>query len=72
MKPLGDKPPSGRKLVALLWPYFKPDLGILGVGAGALLVRGRLEVGDGGVINVVAEHIAPLSVGAKVAARNFR
>jgi len=41
-------------------------------GAGALLVRGRLEVGDGGVINVAAEHIAPLSVGAKVAARNFR
>jgi error-prone DNA polymerase len=41
-------------------------------GAGALLVRGRLEVGDGGVINVVAEHIAPLAVGAKVAARNFR
>jgi hypothetical protein len=29
-------------------------------------------VGDGGVINVVAEHIAPLAVGAKVAARNFR
>ena len=27
-------------------------------GAGALLVRGRLEVGDGGVINVAAEHIA--------------
>jgi len=26
----------------------------------------------GGVINVVAEHIAPLAVGAKVAARNFR
>jgi error-prone DNA polymerase len=41
-------------------------------GAGALLVRGRLEVGDGGVINIVAEHIAPLAVGAKVAARNFR
>jgi len=41
-------------------------------GAGALLVRGRLEVGDGGVINVVAEHIAPLHVAAKVAARNFR
>ena len=41
-------------------------------GAGALLVRGRLEVGDGGVINVIAEHIAPLSVGAKVMARNFR
>jgi hypothetical protein len=36
------------------------------------LVRGRLEVGDGGVINVIAEHIAPLSVGAKVMARNFR
>jgi error-prone DNA polymerase len=41
-------------------------------GAGALLVRGRLEVGDGGVINVVAEHIAPLHVAAKVTARNFR
>jgi error-prone DNA polymerase len=41
-------------------------------GAGALLVRGRLEVGDGGVINVVAEHIAPLHVAAKVSARNFR
>jgi error-prone DNA polymerase len=41
-------------------------------GAGALLVRGRLEVGDGGVINVIAEHIAPLAVGAKVMARNFR
>ena len=41
-------------------------------GAGALLVRGRLEVGDGGVINVIAEHIATLSVGARVAARNFR
>jgi error-prone DNA polymerase len=41
-------------------------------GAGALLVRGRLEVGDGGVINVIAEHIAPLHVAAKVAARNFR
>lgn len=41
-------------------------------GAGALLVRGRLEVGDGGVINVAAEHIAPLSVGGKVAVRNFR
>jgi len=41
-------------------------------GAGALLVRGRLEVGDGGVINVVAEHIAPLRVAAKVTARNFR
>jgi error-prone DNA polymerase len=41
-------------------------------GAGALLVRGRLEVGDGGVINVAAEHISTLSVGGKVAARNFR
>jgi error-prone DNA polymerase len=41
-------------------------------GAGALLVRGRLEVGDGGVINIVAEHIAPLHVAAKVTARNFR
>ena len=41
-------------------------------GAGALLVRGRLEVGDGGVINVVAEHIVPLRIAAQVAARNFR
>ena len=41
-------------------------------GAGALLVQGRLEVADGGVINVVAEHISPLHVAAKVAARNFR
>lgn len=41
-------------------------------GAGALLVRGRLEIGDGGVINVVAEHLAPLALAARVAARNFR
>jgi hypothetical protein len=31
-----------------------------------------LEVGDGGVINVVAEHIVPLRIAAQVAARNFR
>ena len=37
----------------------------------ALLVRGRLEVSEG-VVNIVAEHIAPLAIGAKVAARNFR
>jgi error-prone DNA polymerase len=41
-------------------------------GAGALFVRGRLEVGDGGVVNVVAEHIAPLVMPAHVPARNFR
>jgi hypothetical protein len=36
------------------------------------VVRGRLEVGDGGVVNVVAEHIAPLPVVARTPARNFR
>jgi error-prone DNA polymerase len=36
--------------------------------AGALVVRGRLEVGDGGVVNVVAEHIAPLPVVARIEA----
>jgi error-prone DNA polymerase len=41
-------------------------------GAGALFVRGRLEVGDGGVVNVVAEHIAPLVMPARVPAHNFR
>ena len=41
-------------------------------GAGALLVRGRLEIGDGGVVNIVAEHLAPLAIAARVAARNFR
>jgi error-prone DNA polymerase len=41
-------------------------------GAGALLVRGRLEIGDGGVVNVVAEHLAPLTITARVASRNFR
>ena len=41
-------------------------------GAGALLVRGRLEIGDGGVVNVVAEHLAPLAIAARVASRNFR
>jgi error-prone DNA polymerase len=41
-------------------------------GAGALLVRGRLEIGDGGVVNVVAEHLAPLATAARVQSRNFR
>jgi error-prone DNA polymerase len=41
-------------------------------GAGALLVRGRLEIGDGGVVNIVAEYLAPLAIAARVAARNFR
>lgn len=41
-------------------------------GAGALVVRGRLEVGDGGVVNVVAEHLAPLRTAARTMVRNFR
>jgi hypothetical protein len=36
-----------------------------------LLVRGRLQRYEG-VVNIVAEQIAPLSVAAQVAARNFR
>jgi error-prone DNA polymerase len=40
--------------------------------AGALLVRGRLEIGDGGVVNIAAEHLAPLVIPARIAARNFR
>jgi hypothetical protein len=31
-----------------------------------------LEIGDGGVVNIVAEHLAPLAIAARVAARNFR
>jgi len=30
--------PATRELISLLWPYFKPDAGLLGVGAVALLV----------------------------------
>jgi error-prone DNA polymerase len=49
------------------WKRFRP----VARGAGALLVRGRLQRYEG-VVNIVAEHIAPLSVAAQVAARNFR
>jgi error-prone DNA polymerase len=37
----------------------------------ALLVRGRLELAEG-VVNVVAERLEPLSVGAAVRSRDFR
>ena len=44
-------------------------------GASALLIRGRLQRAEG-VVNIVAEHIAPLVVPTSdahaVAARNFR
>ncbi|QGG94763.1 error-prone DNA polymerase [Actinomarinicola tropica] len=40
--------------------------------APAMLVRGRLERGDGGVINVVAERLDPLPVAAGARSRDFR
>ena len=41
--------------------------------APALLVRGRLERGDGGVLNVVAERLDPFPVElAGVRSRDFR
>jgi error-prone DNA polymerase len=40
-------------------------------GAQALVIRGRLERSEG-VINIVAEHLAPLPVPATVASRDFR
>jgi error-prone DNA polymerase len=40
-------------------------------GAAAILVRGRLEKVEG-VINIVAEKIEPLPLGATVASRDFR
>lgn len=40
-------------------------------GAPALVVRGRLERSEG-VINIVAEHLAPLVVPAGVSSRDFR
>jgi error-prone DNA polymerase len=49
------------------WKRFRP----VARGAGALLVRGRLQRHEG-VVNIVAEHIAPLSLAAQVVARNFR
>ena len=40
--------------------------------APAMLVRGRLERGDGGVLNVIAERLDPLPVGATTRSRDFR
>ena len=40
-------------------------------GAPALLIRGRLERSEG-VINIVAEQLAPLPVAASAASRDFR
>ncbi|MEZ5165224.1 MAG: hypothetical protein R2695_01575 [Acidimicrobiales bacterium] len=40
-------------------------------GAPALLIRGRLEKSDG-VINVIADRLEPLPVGAAPASRDFR
>ena len=40
-------------------------------GAPAMAIRGRLERAEG-VINIVAEHLAPLPLAGKVASRDFR
>jgi error-prone DNA polymerase len=40
-------------------------------GSAALLIRGMLQHSDG-VVNVMAERIAPLPIGVRPAARNFR
>jgi error-prone DNA polymerase len=40
-------------------------------GAPALVVRGRLEVVEG-VVNVIAEHLAPLPLAASTPSRDFR
>ncbi len=40
-------------------------------GAPAMVIRGRLERSEG-VINVVAEHLAPLPLAASTASRDFR
>lgn len=40
-------------------------------GAPALLVRGRLENYEG-VINIIAEHLAPLQIAGAVSSRDFR
>lgn len=40
-------------------------------GAPALLVRGRLQRYEG-VVNIIAEHIAPLQISGSVSSRNFR
>ncbi|MCP4087781.1 MAG: error-prone DNA polymerase [Actinomycetia bacterium] len=38
----------------------------------AVEVRGRLERGDGGVVNIIAERFTPLAVDGKVPTRDFR
>jgi error-prone DNA polymerase len=40
--------------------------------APAMLVRGRLERGDGGVLNVIAERLEPLPVHVPMRSRDFR
>jgi error-prone DNA polymerase len=49
------------------WKRFRP----VARGASALLVRGRLQSSEG-VVNIVAEHLAPLSVAGSLSSRNFR
>jgi len=49
------------------WARFRP----VARGAPAMLVRGRLERAEG-VINIVAEHLAPLPLPATTASRDFR
>jgi len=49
------------------WARFRP----VARSATAMVIRGRLERSEG-VINVVAEHLAPLSVSARTVSRDFR
>ena len=49
------------------WKRFRP----VARGAAALLVRGRLERVEG-VVNIVAEHMTPLTVAPGLSSRNFR
>jgi error-prone DNA polymerase len=51
------------------WARYRP----VARGAAALVVRGRLERGDGGVVNVIAERIDPLPLpGVDGRSRDFR
>jgi error-prone DNA polymerase len=36
-----------------------------------MLIRGRLERNEG-VVNIIAEHLAPLPMSAKTTSRDFR
>jgi error-prone DNA polymerase len=49
------------------WARFRP----VARGASALVIRGRLERSEG-VINIVAEHLAPLPTAATTTSRDFR